>query len=93
MALNLSGRGGELRNGSRQVARLATWTKDAARIVFTVEYVNAFAAGLGPPTHITIPVSLRVQRTYPIVSGGIEDGVVKVDLMHAASVAVEGNSV
>lgn len=90
MALNLHGRGGELRNGSRVVARLATWSKSTAKITFTTEYVNAFAAGLGPPTHIAIPVSRTVLRSYPIVSGALEDGVVKVDLMHVTSEKLEG---
>ena len=83
MALNLSGEGGELRQGRRTLARLATWTKADTRVTFATSYVNAFAAGLGPPTEIALPVRATVTRVYPVLSGGLDTGAVRIDLMAA----------
>ena len=83
MALDIAGQGGELRTGNRQLARLAGWRKQDRRITFETAYVNEFAAGLGGPTEIRIPVSRTVQRIYPIVSGDWRTGAVHVDLMAA----------
>jgi hypothetical protein len=84
MALNIKGEGGELRIGTRLLARLAGWHKEDKRITFAMAQVNEFAAGLGqPPTEIRIPVSRTVERIYPIVSGNWRDGSVFIDLMAA----------
>ena len=83
MALNIEGSGGELRQGPRRFAQLATWRKQEKRITFTTAQVNAFAAGLGAPTEIVLPVTPRVRRIYPIVSGDWQTGAVHVDLMQA----------
>lgn len=80
MALDLSGTGGELRLGPKRIATLATWTKQEMRVTFTVATVNRFVAGMGAPTHIVLPLSPTVVGTYPIVSGTLEDGAVKVNL-------------
>ena len=47
---------------------------------FTVDTVNRFVAGMGAPTHIVLPLSPKVLGIYPVVSGTLDDGVVKVDL-------------
>lgn len=84
MALNITGHGGELRQGSRTLARLAGWTKQDKRITFTTTYVNEYLAGTGAaPTEIRIQASTRAVRVYPIVSGHWRDGAVHVDLMTA----------
>ena len=80
MALDLSGTGGELRLGPKRIATLATWTKQDIRVSFTVGTVNRFVAGMGAPTHIVLPLSPKVLGIYPVVSGTLDDGVVKVDL-------------
>jgi hypothetical protein len=82
MALNLAGSGGELRRGTQKVADLATWHKQERRVTFTTGYVNQFAAGLGPPTEIILPVSRTVRRIYPI-SGDWTTGAVHLDLVNA----------
>jgi hypothetical protein len=79
VALHLVGRGGELRLGTKRIATLAAWTKDNTRVTFTVASVNRFVAGLGAPTHIVLALTPKVLGTYPVVSGGLDDGAVMVD--------------
>jgi hypothetical protein len=83
MALDIAGQGGELRQGRRTLARLGGWQKAGGRVTFDVAYVNAYAAGLGPPTEIVLPVAKRAVRVYPVVGGGVAEGAVAVDLMGA----------
>ena len=83
MSLDITGSGGELRQGRRTLARLGSWHKAGGRVTFEAVYVNAYAAGLGPPTEIVLPVAKRAVRVYPVVGGGVADGAVAVDLMGA----------
>jgi hypothetical protein len=83
MALDITGSGGELRQGRRTLARLGGWQKAGGRVTFETVYVNAFAAGVGPPTEIVLPVATHAVRVYPVVGGGVADGAVAVDLMGA----------
>jgi hypothetical protein len=83
MALNIAGQGGELQVRGRTLARLGGWDKAGAKLTFTTAYVNAFAAGLGPPDVVVLPLAAKVQGTYPVVSGSVEEGVVRLDLMAA----------
>lgn len=85
MSLSFRGQGGELRHGSRVVARLAWYWKQDRRVTFESSYVNAFAAGLGPPTAIVLPVTPTARRVYPVVSGGIDAGTVHIDLDRATT--------
>jgi len=85
MALNFLGQGGELRIGPRQLARLAHWHKQERRVTFTASYVNAFAAGLGRPTAIVLPVTPAAVRIYPVLGGSLEAGVVEIDLDRATT--------
>jgi hypothetical protein len=85
MALDIEGTTGELRVGTKRLATLASWQKRDKRITFTTNYVNAFLAGMGQPTEIALQVTPKVRRIYPIVSGGLTDGRVDVDLMTARS--------
>lgn len=80
MALNFKGQGGELRIGTRQLATLTSFWKQERRVSFEVRYVNQFAAGLGRPTAIVLPVTPTAVRIYPVVGGGLEEGAVMVDL-------------
>ncbi len=81
MSLNVIGRGGELRHGRRVVARLASFWKQDKKVTFTCDYVNAFAAGLGPPTAIALQVSPKARLVYPVTGGSVEAGAVSVDPM------------
>jgi len=83
MALDITGSGGELRQGRRTLARLGSWQKAGGRVTFDTTYVNAFAAGLGPPTEIVLPVAKQAVRVYPVVGGGLDEGTVAIDLMAA----------
>lgn len=83
MALNFKGQGGELRIGKRQLARLQSFWKQERRVTFTTAYVNQFAAGLGPPTAIVLPVTPQAVRIYPVVGGSLNEGVVEIDLDRA----------
>lgn len=85
MGLDLSGQGGELRHGTHRVADLATWSKKGKRVRFTTRYINQFAAGMGPPTAIVLPVTAKVRRVYPVTGGTLESGIVDVDLMAVSS--------
>lgn len=85
MALDMGGTGGELRRGATRVATLTTWQKTGKKVRYTVDYINQFAAGQGPPTAIALQVTPKVRRVYPIVSGAWADGEVSVDLMTASS--------
>jgi hypothetical protein len=52
-------------------------------VTFEAVYVNAFAAGVGPPTEIVLPVAKHAVRVYPVIGGGLSEGTVAVDLMAA----------
>jgi len=83
MSLCFTGKGGELRHGRKQLARLATFWKDDKRVTFSTDYVNQFVAGLGPPTEIVLPLTPKAVRIYPVTAGSVESGVVMIDLMQA----------
>lgn len=70
---------GELRHGRHVVARLARCWKQDHKVTFITTYVNRFAEGLGPPTHLVLQVTPKAVCVYPVVSGSAADGAVKVD--------------
>lgn len=88
MALNLKGTSGTLRQGTRTWATVTSWAKKDRRITFTVGRVNAFAQGLGPPTHIALDVRSG-RLVYPIV-GEYGAGAVKVDPVGVVTEQQEG---
>lgn len=91
MALNISGQGGEVWVGRHKLATLTTWQKSGAKLTFdTPGYINAYAAGLGAPTEVVVPVSAKFQKRYPVHGGTLDGGVFRLDLMHART---EGRTV
>ena len=86
-SLRFSGHGGEIRIGRKVQATLATFSKGGARkrddgqkvttVTFTVDAVNEYWVGYGPPTTVALPAPNR-WLIYEVESGDVRAGALTV---------------